>query len=501
MHKPALALLFLTSLSHAALAQGPPPSPIPQVAPRAAWVNAAATGNPSQRRDNLGAASDTHFYVFGGYSGNATTTTLNALYEFNGTAWTLKTAEGAVGSPSPRGRCAVAWDFTRNKLVVFGGNIGGATQGLLDETWEWDPTTNAWTNVTPPSGNPSPRQWPAMAWDPMTGGMIMFGGDTGITPSAPAADTWLFISGVWIPLSTATTPPARRQHHVMTRRDFGDIFLCGGIDPTTSPQTPFLDTWRWNGADWVQIVPTTAVIPASVNANQAVYDEVRRRVVMQGGQGIGTVDPVFSAYGGSPTNWCSEFDCVTNEWKLYGAAAFGTTNPVIGRASRYYAAFVSSLGKVYKFGGQDPSSGGPRVLTYHYQSDPVASATNGTAGCGGLTIGGVAPNDAPWTTRNFVYAASGLAAGSIALHGIGFNTQSLPLSALLPIGIPGCTLDITLDISFGLPVIGGVSTNSLVLPDVPALAGATLHFQVLEINATFTSLTSTPRLTAVVGAM
>jgi hypothetical protein len=74
--------------------------------------------------------------VFGGYSGNADPTTLNALYSFDGTSWTLRTAEGAVGSPSPRGRCAVAWDFTRNQLIVFGGNIGGTSQALLDETWE-----------------------------------------------------------------------------------------------------------------------------------------------------------------------------------------------------------------------------------------------------------------------------------------------------------------------------------------------------------------------------
>jgi hypothetical protein len=304
-----------------------------------------------------------------------------------------------------------------------------------------------------------------MAWDPTTGGMILFGGEAGLSPSAPLADTWLFLSGVWIPLSTATTPPARRQHHVMTRRDFGDIFLCGGIDPSTSPQTPFLDTWRWSDADWVQILPTTNVIPAAVNANQAVYDPLWKRVVMQSGQGIGTVDPVC------------------------------------GRASRYFAGFVPSLGRVYKFGGQDPATGGPRVLTYHYQANPIATATNGTAGCDGLALGGAAPNDVPWTTRAFEYAATGLAGGSIVLHGIGLNTQSIPLNALLPIALPGCTLDITLDVSVVLPVTGGVSTNSLFLPDVPALAGATLHFQVLEVGAGFSFVASTPRLTAVLGAM
>ncbi|MFO1053696.1 MAG: hypothetical protein U1F36_15885 [Planctomycetota bacterium] len=228
----------------------------------------------------------------------------------------------------------------------------------------------------------------------------------------PKDDTWLFLSGTWTQLAPSTVPPGRRQHSVMTRPDFGDVFMCAGIDVSTSPQTPLIDTWRWNGSDWVAVIPTTAEIPASANANQAVYDPIRKRVVMQGGQGIGTVNAtLYPTYLGSPTTWCSEFDCVTNEWKLYGQAAFGTADPVIGRISRYYAAYVPALGKVYKVSGQNPAGTGTTTGTCEYQATPVATTTSVGAGCigagGPVSMSAFAPNDRPGsgastTTRSSV---------------------------------------------------------------------------------------------------
>ena len=461
----------------------------PATSPRAHWVlTSGVTGTPTQRRDNPGAASNDKLYVFGGYDANAATTVHNALYEFNGTAWTLKTAEGAAGSPVARGRSAIAWDFTRNKLIVFGGDTGTSTPTLLGDTWEWDPTTNTWTDVTPAFG-PSARRWPAMAWDPTSGGMLMFGGEDSTTAATPPKnDTWLFLSGAWIPLSPTTTPPGRRQHSVMTRADFGDVFMCAGIDVSTSPQTPLIDTWRWNGSDWVAVIPTTPEIPASANANQAVYDPIRKRVVMQGGQGIGTVNStLYPAYGGSPTTWCSEFDCITNEWKLYGQPAFGTADPVIGRVSRYFAGFVPALGKIYKVSGQNPSGTGTTTGTCEYQATPVAAVNDvgtGCVGAGGLVqLDGVAPLDRPWLGRNFDYQVTGLAPTSLVLGVFGFSATPLPLSVLLPgLGVPGCNLEVALDVTYGLANSGGTASGSLAVPDLSSLIGAPFYQQALQVE-------------------
>ncbi|MCC6782208.1 MAG: hypothetical protein IT457_05160 [Planctomycetes bacterium] len=497
--------LILAALGGSLLAQ----SPIPMAAPRARWVQSpGVTGTPTQRRDNPGAASLDKLYVFGGRSGNATTTALNALYEFNGTAWTLKTAEGAAGSPAARGGACVAWDFTRNKLVVFGGDTGGATPVLLGDTWEWDPTTNAWTNVTPAT-SPSPRRWAAMAHEPTTGGMLLFGGDVQLSPSLCANDTWLFLGGAWIQLSPSNVPPIRRQHSLMTRADFGDVFLCGGIDSGASPQIARLDTWNWTGFDWTNVVPTTAVIPASANANQAVYDAARKRVVMQGGQGIDTVNPgSYPGYGGSPTTFCSEFDCITNEWLLYGQAAFNTADPVIGRISRYFGGYVPALGKVYKVSGQNPSGVGTITATCEYQATPVASAVALGSGCSGsagpVAMGTGFPSDRPWLGRAYRYEVTGLAPGAIAIGVFGFTTTSIPLSVLDPAGQPGCNLLVNLDITYVMSNVGGSATDTLVMPTSTALAGAVLHQQALQVELigfTISSLSSTNGLTLTLGAL
>ncbi|MBI5853549.1 MAG: hypothetical protein HZB39_21275 [Planctomycetes bacterium] len=497
----------LVALGGSILAQ----SPIPMAAPRARWVlTSGVTGTPTQRRDNPGAASDSKLYVFGGRSGNATTTVLNALYEFNGTAWTLKTAEGAAGSPPARGGACVAWDFARSKLIVFGGDSGGATPALLGDTWEWDPTTNAWTDAMPAT-SPTARRFSAMAWEPTTGGMLLFGGDTSLSPSVCANDTWLLLGGTWIQLAPANLPPVRRQHSLMTRSDFGDVFLCAGIDSSVSPNLPHLDTWKWTGFDWANIAPTTAVIQGSANANQAVYDPLRKRVVMQGGQGIDTLNPgSYPGYGGSPTTFCSEFDCVTNEWLLYGQATFNTADPVIGRISRYYAGFVPSLGKVYKVSGQNPSGVGTTTGTCQYQATPVASSIvlgsgcNGSGGSGPVVFAPTFPTDRPWLGRTYAFSVSGLLPASIVIGVFGFTTTSIPLSVLDPAGLPGCNLLVNLDVTWFMANAGGTATDSLLIPTSTSLAGAVLHQQALQVELsgfTMTALSSSNALTITLGAL
>ncbi len=480
-------------------------TPTPRVAPRAAWsLTPGVTGTPSQRRDNPGAASNDKMYVFGGRDGNAGTATRNALYEFDGAAWTLRTAEGAAGSPPTRGGACVAWDFTRDKLIVFGGDTGGATPVLLGDTWEWDPTTNAWTDVTPTSGNPAPRRFSAMTWDPITGGMLMFGGDTSISPITCTNDTWLFVGGAWVQLSTGTTPPIRRQHSMVTRPEMLDIVMIVGIDSSVSPNVPRTDVWRWNGADWAQIA-TNGTIPHSANANQGVYDQVRRRIVLQGGQGLGTLDAVnYPLYTGSPSTWCSEFDSLTNEWRLYGApgsnwnttATASNRDPVIGAISRYFAAYVPALQKVYKVSGQNPSGLGTITATCEYQANPIANSDT----LGGPCVGAGGPLmfntvSEPWTGRTFQLDASGIAANSLAFAVFGFGSVTTPLSALHPAGQPGCLLRTTPDVVFFLAPVGGNASVGITLPDNPALANSQLFGQVLQVE-----LDAQFNITAVVGS-
>lgn len=537
-------LVLLPLLAATAAAQLPTVTLTNRAAPRATWVAITTAGtttpagtpptvpnvNTTFRADSCGAASNDKLWVFGGSLGNNTSTVTNDLWAFDALAGTFTQvqAHGTVGAPPARGRHAAAWNPSTSKLVVFGGNTRGATPTLLNDTWEYDPSTNTWLNVTPGT-SPSPRQFTSLTYDPVLGGMLLFGGQTNdAAPNLNSNETWLFTGGAWAPLSPATSPAPRGQHSLVTRSDFGDVLLCGGIDNgiATPEQIRFLDVWTWNGGNWTKISdcdvltnPTGigATWPGNANANQAIYDPLRKRVVMQGGQGITVATNATYVYGpnfgGSPSNYTSEFDCLTNQWVLYstgtGATPWNNSDPQIGRISRYFGGFVASTGKVYKICGQNAagSSSKPTYNVYSYQANPIATATSYGAGCtgpGGALL--LTADNLPWTGRTFSATATGFGPISLGLGVIGIATQSLPLPLLLPgVGGVGCDLLNTADVLLTLVPSGGSAQVSLPISAGTALAGASLHFQVAEmqfdLSFNWIGLYTTNGITIGVGAL
>ncbi len=521
-----LRLAPMFALAAAAAAQLPAPTLNPRTAPRAAWsavtsagVTTGATTSPPTvngtfRADNPGAVGLDTLWIFGGSLGNNTAFTANDLWAFDPIAGTMtqRIADGAAGSPAHRGRAAIAWNPANNRLTVFGGNTRGgpsgtATQTLLNDTWEYDPATNAWTNVTPAGASPSPRQYASMALDPATGGLLLFGGETSTTsPPTYANDTWLWIGGGWVQLSPTTTPPARGQHTLVTRTGaVQDVALvCGINNAVAAPdQVRFLDVWSWNGGDWTLLSDCNVVAnpsgvgatwPASTVGCQAVYDPLRARIVVQGGNGItvaaNTTYVYGPNYGGSPTNYTSEFDSFSNTWSIYanpttGTSPFNNTDPAIGRVSRYFAGFIPATGKIYKACGQDPTKSGSRPTNnvYAYQASTVAAAVAYGAGCVGS--GGplaLAAGNLPWTGRTFTCTATGFGPLSLGLGVLGVSQSAIPLPALLPQGGAGCNLLNSADALVTLVPTAGQAQIALPIAASTALAGATLNFQAAELQ-------------------
>ncbi len=116
------------------------------------------------------------------------------LETFNDTGVGRQTwTEITVANPPPsRTGHMMTYDPIRKRVVMFGG--GSNEAGGLDklgDTWEWDGQT--WTERTGPG--PSGRGGAAMGFDPISGGIILFGGfiNTG-TPQA-TGDTWRLDAG------------------------------------------------------------------------------------------------------------------------------------------------------------------------------------------------------------------------------------------------------------------------------------------------------------------
>ncbi len=517
-----LRIALPLALSTTAAAQPPSPIVTPRTAPRAEYVLVSGvTGTlPSNRHWSPAVSHGDTMYVFGGRTGEGGGgTRRNDLYSFDATTltWTQHNADGDANAPSQRFRNAAAWDPVRDVLVIFGGEDAAGT--TLNDTWEWDAATNTWTDVTAlVSTPPSARRFSAMAWDPITQGMILHGGQDA---SGARDDTWGYFGpagGGWAQFTPPTSPGLRANHSLVTRFDRGDIFLCAGHDVGATPnRIHYTDAWRWNPLtlDWEQIVTSTNAVNASMAGNQAVYDPIRQRVVLTGGQGISTNAAATGGaygteYGGSPTNWTSEFDCITNEWKLYGATTFGASDSVIGRASRYYTGFLN--GKVYKWGGQNPA-GGNESSVKEYQANPIADSTPIGAGCdNSLTFpvtlapraiqagSGTTPSR-PWLGSAYEFTTDGLVAGSLSATLVGFTTAPapIPLNLVFPASNP-CDLLIDAAVAtIPLTIVGGSADAALSLGDDTALLTLTVNLQTVQVEGALTWVSASNMLQLQIG--
>src|SRR5688572_5240800 len=119
------------------------------------------------------------------------------LWAWDGSHWSLISAD--VNGPVWRNWAAVAYDTTRDVLVINGGLQDANTS--FDETWEWD--GQKWTKFT--GAGPGGREGALMAYDPVRQKTILFGGAANMEV---LGDTWAWDGKQWSQVSTQG-PPAR----------------------------------------------------------------------------------------------------------------------------------------------------------------------------------------------------------------------------------------------------------------------------------------------------
>jgi hypothetical protein len=123
------------------------------------------------------------------------------MYTYDGTLWSVVPASGP--QPVSRINYGCAYDRRRDRVVVFGGQIGAS---FTDETWEWN--GSSWTQFVM-SVAPMPRGRCRMAYDPHRSRVVMFGGTDGIYLWN---DTWEWNGAAWHHRITPTSPPPSWTH-------------------------------------------------------------------------------------------------------------------------------------------------------------------------------------------------------------------------------------------------------------------------------------------------
>ncbi len=181
-------------------------------------------------------------------------------------------------SPSARFGQAMAYDPVSKKIVLFGG-IG---KTYLNDTWTFDGTT--WTKQQTPVAPPV-RTGSSMGFDKRTHKLVMFGGfNGGHTKSAFLQDTWLWdgATSTWTEATMKSSPPRATGPVMFNDPLTGKVVMFGGWNPTQ--KVPNLNkTWRWTGQAWQRLHPTTS--PYGRGWGIAVLDPARKNVVLTGGNG------------------------------------------------------------------------------------------------------------------------------------------------------------------------------------------------------------------------
>ena len=225
------------------------------------WTQRNTSPAPKARR-NHGLAYDSvrqRVVLFGGY--DEASVRQADVWEWDGTAWEQKLA-----TPEARTYTCTAFDSSRNKLVLFGGN------NSQNDTWEWDGT--AWEQKFPNTA-PSARQATSMAYDAVRNRIVLFGGYIN-SSGAAASDTWTWDGTTWTQLSPTTIPPGRKDH-ALTYDPVRQVVVMSGGHRVNNDMIG--DIWEWNGTNWTKKID----FPTARSLYGMSFDSARGVSVLFGG--------------------------------------------------------------------------------------------------------------------------------------------------------------------------------------------------------------------------
>jgi N-acetylneuraminic acid mutarotase len=260
-----------------------------------------------------------------------------------GDVWNLPAGAGAWQPLSPGtalppryGHVGV-YDTQRARAVVFGGY--SSYNQLLNDTWAYDPASQAWTQLVPPDTIATATARAAAVYVPEEDNIYVFGGWTGgysntLWSFAPSTNRWTRVN---LPRGAAV-PPGRESASLVYDAANGRLLLFGGFSGEF--QT---DLWSFDLASrsWSSL----PALPGSGRyGHVAGLDASGRLIVALGANlnGVLAEIRIFTPASGDPT---------TGSWSA--PVVTGTITP--GRI--WAAAFVeATTNRLVVFGGAGPSS-------------------------------------------------------------------------------------------------------------------------------------------------
>ena len=236
----------------------------------------------------------------------------------------------------PRSAVAMAFDPVSGLVVSFGGYDDSGS--YLDQTWTWDGT--GWTPVSVASPPPA-RAAAGLAFDQATQKLVLFGGYDGTTY---LGDTWLWDGTTmsWTPASPSRHPPNVTGPAIFQDPLTGRVEEFGGFNGHLYQN----QTWEWTGSDWMQLHP--ADVPGARSAGIVELDRANRTVVMF--SGLGDLN-VYDTWTWDGTDWTKAAPAHQPPSRFYSASAYDPatrTVVIFGGSSPF-----GDLGDTWTWNGTD----------------------------------------------------------------------------------------------------------------------------------------------------
>jgi hypothetical protein len=229
----------------------------------------------------------------------------------------------ASSPPLATGAPSLAYDSSTGQLVLYA-SFQGAGGTYSSETWTWDGDT--WSLQTPATSPPALSD-ASMAYDPISGNLILVGGFTENLPNTVENTTWSWDGTDWSQLSPAASPPPNLDASLAYDPNESQLLLFGGVG-CLHGQCPAgsNDTWAWNGSSWAQLSFSEA--PAPRGFAGFGWDATSNQMLLTGGS---RVDPGL-ADTWSLTSAAIPVPTITNVVAGYEAATVSWASPAYRNA-------------------------------------------------------------------------------------------------------------------------------------------------------------------------
>lgn len=312
-------------------------------------------------------------------------------WAYDGSSWTQ---ESPSQSPPGRVDASMAFDYATGQLVLFGGYVPAT--GLSNATWTYNGLQ--WSKQAP-AQSPSPREGAAMAYDPATEQLILYGGT--IEGRGTSTETWAYErSGGWVKESPGKSPPALYGAAMAYDPATERMVLYGEYAEAGSAGS-LLDTgtWAYDGSTWVN--QPSAEGPPPFDEAAMAFDPLNGQAVLFGsypsGRGGGQTwlyEPSMKhasaiAFSGSPAELSLFGESVSGSVALRDASSptgsitfklFGPDDVLCSGAPAFQASVAVHGDGRYASAAFTPSAAGTYRWIASYSGDASNHAASGTCG-------------------------------------------------------------------------------------------------------------------------